>query len=212
MADSLWIKICGITSVADATMVTKLGADALGLNFIPRSKRRVEVDAARAIVQAVGGQIECIGLVEDLEEAAIRELVATVGLNRVQLHGREPAELVTSLGDLAFKAIGIMSAKDVKTARKMPGRLILVDACVNGKVGGTGSTFDWRLLGELVKERHVVLAGGLHPDNVASAVRSVRPFGIDVASGVEQKGRPGHKDERLVESFIREARAAQLGP
>jgi len=215
MAETLWVKICGVTEVRDAEMIADLGADAIGLNFIERSKRRVTVERAREIVERIRGRIECIGVVADLDEMAIRRLLDEVGLDRVQLHGHEAEELVERLGGRAYKALGIMSKKDVDTARSFPGDPVLVDASVEGWAGGTGRVFDWKLLGELVSARRIVLAGGLHPDNVAAAVRAVAPYGLDVASGVEERQRPGLKEPRLVESFLRrareESRRLQLG-
>ncbi len=206
MSEVLWVKICGVTEVSDAQMIAELGADAIGLNFIARSKRRITVERARQIVDGVRGRLECIGVVADLDEATIRELLEQVGLDRVQLHGHESPELVERLGERAYKALGIMSKKDVDTARGFPGDPLLVDASVEGWAGGTGRVFDWKLLGDLVSARRIVLAGGLHPDNVAAAVRAVAPYGIDVASGVEERQRPHIKDPRLVESFITRAR------
>jgi phosphoribosylanthranilate isomerase len=202
-----WVKICGITNVGDAESAVRAGASAIGLNFVPSSRRLVELDAAREIADAVRGRIEIVGVFADEPLTKLIEITATLGLDRLQLHGAEPAELVAQL-PRAFKALGVASAADVASARAFPGELLLLDAKVQGASGGTGQTFDWSLLGDIVSERRIVLAGGLTPDNVQSAVRRVRPHGVDVASGVEPLGTPRQKDPEKVLRFVREARSA----
>lgn len=189
-------------------MALSFGVQAIGLNFIPRSKRCIDVDRASDIVEQVRGRAVCVGVVADLSKDAILELVRTCRLDRMQLHGAEPAELVSDLGELAYKAYGIQSPDDVIAASRQPGDPLLVDSRVGAQAGGTGRPFDWSWLGDLPKERDIVLAGGLNPGNVGEAIRQVRPFGVDVSSGVELPGRPGSKDAGLIESFIREARQA----
>lgn len=201
-----WIKICGVTLPGDAELVIDAGAHAIGLNFVPWSKRRIDIPLAQKLVQTVRGRIETVGVVCDLSEEQIRELAQTVGLDRVQVHGQEPPELLARLGGLAFKALGVASAADVALAASFPGDLLLVDAVVGSMSGGTGATFDWSLVTELCRSRPVVVAGGLHPENVTSAVVALSPFGVDVASGVERKGSPGVKVEALVRAFVEAVR------
>jgi phosphoribosylanthranilate isomerase len=201
-----WIKICGVTLPADVELVIDSGAQAIGLNFVSWSKRRIDVPLARKLAEIARGRVETVGVVSDLSEEQIRELSQTVGLDRVQVHGQEPPSLVTRLGGLAFKALGVASAADVALAASFPGELLLVDAAVGARSGGTGTTFDWSLVTELCRARSVVVAGGLHPENVTDAVLALSPFGVDVASGVERNGAPGIKDPELVKAFVEAVR------
>ncbi len=204
----LWIKICGVTNTEDAVLAVEHGASALGLNFIARSKRRIDLVTAQSIAAAVRGRAECVAVVADRSAEQLRELAAMIPVDRVQLHGSEPPELVESLGSLGFQALGIGDASDVARAKIWPGELLLVDAQHQGQSGGTGQAFDWSLLGDLAKRRRLILAGGLRPENVALAIRRVGPFGVDVASGVEIPGQPRRKDPKLVARFIQSAREA----
>lgn len=199
------IKICGITSIEDAEACASLGADMIGLNFVPSSPRCISAGAARRIADAVRGRVEIVGVVADLDEAALIDLAKEASLDRLQLHGDEPPELVQRLAPRAFKAVRIGDADDVERARRYEG-LLLVDAKVRGALGGTGHPVDLALAAPLARERDVLLAGGLGPANVADAIRAVSPWGVDVASGVEIA--PGIKDLSLCEAFVQAARSA----
>jgi phosphoribosylanthranilate isomerase len=205
----LCIKVCGVTRAEDAEACLALGVDFVGLNFVPGSPRRLEVEAARALAGALRGKAVVVGVVADLDEAALRGLAREVGLDRLQLHGDEPPALVAALGSLAWKAVRVGSAADVDAARAYGGDVLVVDAKVEGALGGTGRRVDPELVRALAAERPVLLAGGLRPENVAEAVRAVRPWGVDVASGVE--ARPGVKDARALEAFVAAARGAAGG-
>lgn len=200
------VKVCGITSVQDARMCADLGASAIGLNFVAESPRRVDVARAREIADAVRGRVLVVGVVADETTERLRRLVADAGLECLQLHGDEPPEALEPHLPHAYKAVRIAGPEDVAAARRYGGRYLLVDAKVAGIKGGSGRTFDWALARELATERRLTLAGGLGPDNVAEAVRAVRPFCVDVASGVESA--PGVKDRAKVEAFVRAARGA----
>jgi phosphoribosylanthranilate isomerase len=201
------VKICGITRPEDAADAVSAGASAIGLNFIPASKRRIDVERARAIVDAVrGSNVLVVGVVADLGLDAMRALVRDAGLGCLQLHGDEPPSVLAPLLPHAYKAIRVANAGDVERARAYPGEHVLVDAKVEGALGGTGAVFDWSLVRELAKEHKLTLAGGLRPDNVARAVREIAPYCVDVASGVESA--PGIKDPALVRAFIAAARGA----
>ena len=199
------IKVCGITTPEDAEGCVALGVDWLGLNFVPSSPRRVDLAAALAIRTAVRGRAALVGVVANHPEAALEELRLAVGLDRLQLHGDEPPEMVRRLAALAFKAVRVGDAADVAAAERYEG-LLLVDAKVAGALGGTGRTVDFALVAPLARARPILLAGGLGPGNVAAAVRAVAPWGVDVASGVERS--PGVKDLDAVEAFVANARGA----
>jgi len=199
------IKVCGITTPEDADGCIALGVDWLGLNFVPGSPRRIDLATAIAIGAAVHGRAELVGVFADESEAALEQVRVAVGLDRLQLHGDEPPELVRRLGPRAFKAVRIGDADDVAAAERYEG-LLLVDAKVAGALGGTGRVVDFSLVAPLALARSIVLAGGLNPGNVAAAVRAVAPWGLDVASGVERA--PGAKDLEAVRAFVAHARGA----
>jgi phosphoribosylanthranilate isomerase len=200
------VKICGVTSVAEAELCVEEGADAIGLNFYPRSPRCIDAGTAKKIVDAVGGAALTVGVFVDAGLDAIRELQASTGVRCVQLHGDESPELLASLLPHAYKAVRVKDEGSVADARRYGGEHILLDAYVPGEQGGTGHTFRWELAVPLAHERRVTLAGGLRPENVAAAIHAVRPFCVDVASGVES--RPGVKDHAAVRAFIIAAKSA----
>ena len=200
------VKICGVTTVDDALACADLGADAIGLNFVPSSPRRIDATRAREIVQSVGGRSLVVGVVANLTVGQMRALRDAAGLGCLQLHGEESGEDVQAMLPHAYKAVRVGSAEDVAQAEAMPGEFVMVDARVEGALGGTGRTFDWNLVLRLAKQRKLVLAGGLTPDNVATAVAAVHPWCVDVASGVENA--PGEKDLAKVRAFLEAARGA----
>lgn len=188
-------------------------ADLIGLNLWPGSKRHVDVARARELAvaaRAASPAIEIVGVFVDADEAAIVDAVATIGLDLVQLHGREPATLITALitrGLIVWRAIAMASAADVAALAGHGAHAYLLDTPSAGH-GGSGRTFDWRLAAAAVAAGHrVILAGGLGPDNVADAIDQVRPWAVDVASGVESA--PGHKDPDRVTRFVAAARSAR---
>jgi phosphoribosylanthranilate isomerase len=201
-----WIKICGVTNVADAERVVALGADAIGLNFVLGSKRRVSREQARAVADAVRERIELVAVVADPTDSEVKELREELGISWLQLHGEEPAARVARLLPHAFKAVAIEEAADARRAATFPGERLLVDAKVTGVSGGTGKVFDWQLVKELGSQRQLIVAGGLTAENVGAAVRVLRPFGVDVANGVESA--PGQKDPQRLAAFVRAARSA----
>ncbi len=200
------IKVCGVTSVADAIMCVELGVDAIGLNFWPKTARRCDESSARAIVKAVAGSALVVGVFVDTSLDEVRRVRDQVGLDCVQLHGDEPPEFLAQLLPHAYKALRVRGPNVRNEVRRYGGDHVLLDAFVSGMPGGTGATFDWELAAEVARERKLTLAGGITPANVAEAVRQVRPFCVDTASGVESA--PGVKDHVLVEALIREARGA----
>lgn len=200
------VKICGLTSVDDALRCVELGADAIGLNFWEHSPRVVDLDTARSIVGEVGEAAQIVGVFVDMALADLRRTLQDTGIAWAQLHGEERPEDVEALLPRAYKALGVRDGSAIALARSYPGEHLLLDASVPGLPGGTGRTFDWAIAAEVAKERRLTLAGGLTPDNVAEAVRTVRPFRVDVASGVESA--PGVKSPDRVAAFIREAKGA----
>jgi phosphoribosylanthranilate isomerase len=201
------VKICGVTTAADSIACADTGADAVGVNFVRASPRYVDEEVARAIVQAVSGRVLVVGVVADLSVERMRALREATGVGCLQLHGSEPAQDVTSMLPHAYKAVRVATREDVAVAESMPGDYVMVDARVEGALGGTGRTFDWRLVVGLAQRRKLVLAGGLTPDNVAAAVAAVHPWCVDVASGVESA--PRVKDLAKVRAFVAAARATE---
>jgi phosphoribosylanthranilate isomerase len=199
------VKICGVTTVADAEACARLGASAIGLNFIPSSSRCITLERAREIARAVrASKVLVVGVVANLDPTSMLALARDAELGCLQLHGDETPEVLTPLLPHAYKAVRIATADDVERARAFGGDYVLADAKVEGALGGTGTTFDWSLVKELAAVRKLTLAGGLRPDNVARAIREVRPWCVDVASGVESA--PGIKDLDAVRAFIAETR------
>ncbi len=212
------IKICGITNVADGLAAARAGADAVGLNFFPGSKRFVAADRAREIVESLPSGVLKVGVFVNAEEYDIRGTFESLALDAVQLHGDEPPELLARLASLPLvQAFRIdwrgLAPVDVYLAAcgalgAVP-RMILLDAHVPGQYGGTGATLDWSALGEAnpsAGRPPIVLAGGLTPGNVTAAIRSARPAAVDTAGGVEYA--PGKKDHTLLAAFVTAARAA----
>jgi phosphoribosylanthranilate isomerase len=207
------VKICGLRSAEDAKACVELGASSIGINFVRATPRCVDLETARSLARAAhdaNARVVVVGVVADLELDAMRALVRDAGLDCLQLHGDESHETLRALLPHAYKATRIASAADVERARAYPGAHVLVDAKVEGLLGGSGSIFDWALVKDLARERQLTLAGGLVPENVERAVREVRPYCVDVASGVEgdPKGAPGVKDLAKVRAFIEAARRA----
>ena len=200
------VKICGITSVADAEMCVEAGADALGLNFWSGSVRACSEATAREIAAAVAGRVLLVGVFVDASAEELQRVKDAVGLGCLQLHGEEPPSLVERFLPHVYKALRVRDGSVIETAQRFPGEHILLDAYVAGLPGGTGATFDWNVAKTVAKQRKVTLAGGLTPDNVAEAVRVVAPYCVDTASGVESS--PGVKNPALVRAFVSEARGA----
>jgi phosphoribosylanthranilate isomerase len=199
------IKICGIKTVTDALAVVDAGADLIGFNFYPKSPRYVDVGMCRNIMSVLRqiGKVTCVGVFVNASVAEILATMDTLGLNLAQLHGDETPEMLKALDGKAFKAFrGIPESFDGFERQVAPA--FLVDAAVKGVYGGSGVTADWDGAAELAKKYPLLLAGGLMPENVAEAVRRVKPWGVDVASGVESA--LGEKDARKMKAFVRAVR------
>lgn len=199
----IFVKICGITSVDDALVAAGLGADALGLNFVGSSSRRITVNRGREIIRRLPPEVLTVGIFRNESREKVVEVANTIGLRAVQLHGHETAEDTRWVAERVPAVIRAFSAQDPALERHEefgPVRLL-----IDSPEPGSGHTFDWSRMDELASGRPILLAGGLNPDNVASAVETVRPWGVDAASGIESS--PGHKDPVLVRRFIANARA-----
>jgi phosphoribosylanthranilate isomerase len=202
------IKFCGITSVADAERAAAAGAWAIGLIFWPGSPRRCEPDAAAEIAAAVKRRVEVVGV---FANAALDEVASTadaVGLTMIQLHGEEGpaycAEAARRTGAKVIKAARVRSGAEIQALGSFHTDYHLLDSYVPGRLGGTGESFAW----ELARAHGAVpliLSGGLNPENVGEAIAVVRPYAVDVASGVERS--PGVKDPDKLEAFATSVRS-----
>ncbi len=200
------VKICGITRLDDALAAARLGADAVGFNFWPRSKRHLPPADARAIVRRLPSFVTPVGVFVDPTRDEVLRAVDQSGIAVAQLHGDEPPELCLSLPLPVLKAIRVADVHALAAIASYEVQGFLLDAPTAG-YGGSGLTFDWELAAQVARELPIVLAGGLGPDNVAEAVRVVRPWAVDVASGVERA--PGVKDHDRMRLFIERAKEAR---
>ncbi len=204
------IKICGIKTIDDALAAMEAGADLIGFNFYPKSPRYVTVGMCRNIMSVMRqhGRVICVGVFVNASVAEICATMDTLGLNLAQLHGDEAPAMMAALDGKAFKAF--RGGADVETDKRMIANsapAFLVDASVKGLYGGSGVIGDWNGAAELAKKYPLLLAGGLTPENVAEAVRQVKPWGVDVASGVESA--PGEKDTAKMSDFVKAVRAVE---
>jgi phosphoribosylanthranilate isomerase len=212
------IKICGIKTINDALAAVDAGADLIGFNFYPKSPRYVEVGMCRNIMSVLRqiGKVTCVGVFVNASVGEILATMDTLGLNLAQLHGGESPEMLKVLDGKAFKAIRL-SPESVETSvypflQSVPesaSPAVLVDAAVKGVYGGSGVTADWNGAAELAKKYSLLLAGGLTPENVCEAVRQVKPWGVDVASGVESA--PGVKDPSRMKAFVQAVKSLETG-
>lgn len=204
------VKVCGITNLEDALAAVEDGADMLGFNFYARSPRYVSPGEALRIVGHLPDGVSCVGVfVNEPAPAEVERIAREAGLGAVQLHGDETPEYCQSLRGLTtIKALRVGADYDAESAAAYGTDAVLLDAYVAGARGGTGHTFDWSLAG-LTRERvpRLFLAGGLNPDNVAAAVAAVRPYAVDVCSGVETS--PGRKSPELIRRFVKAVDSSQ---
>jgi phosphoribosylanthranilate isomerase len=202
---SVKVKICGVCRVDDARAAADAGADWLGLNFHPPSPRYVDVERAEAIAAAVPG-VPLVGVFVDRPRAEVAALAARLGLAALQFHGDESPEYCAGWDRPVLKALRARPGEDLPAlAARYHTDYLLLDAWVAGVPGGTGVAIDPAAARGLPADR-LFVAGGLVPERVADVVRALRPFAVDVASGVEQE--PGIKDHGKIEAFIRRAKAA----
>lgn len=226
----MFVKICGVTDAHDFQMITAAGADAIGLNFVPHSKRHLTIADAKQLIRSQSGRrtshqdagkgrrekhAELWGVFAQAELEYVHQVVDEVGLDVVQLHGGESAEFVRLVRQLGVRVVRVQPVDPANSAAPLypadlldAEKFVMLDTAVNGRAGGTGQTFDWRRLDTkpLPGGRKLILAGGLTPDNVARAVAEAKPWGVDVAGGVCLPDNPRRKSSALVKAFIAHAR------
>ncbi|MDH0304460.1 MULTISPECIES: phosphoribosylanthranilate isomerase [unclassified Pseudomonas] len=200
-------KICGITRIEDALAAVEAGADALGFVFYAKSPRAVDVRQARAIINALPPFVTTVGLFVNAPRCELNEILEVVQLDLLQFHGDETPADCEGYHRPWIKALRVRPGDDLEAACQhySGARGILLDAYVPGVPGGTGESFDWSLIPSRLS-KPIILAGGLSADNVAEAIRQVRPYAVDVSGGVEQA--KGIKDADKIDAFMRAVRQA----
>ncbi|MCA9632473.1 MAG: phosphoribosylanthranilate isomerase [Myxococcales bacterium] len=224
----MYVKLCGITDAAQVPELVRIAPSALGINLIPSSKRYVPLPRAWQLVECIRAEnirqakdVECVAvisadqpppeLVSEGSGVRVESLLGAASFDRIQLHSSRPAATWQALGapSQIFLAAQIADVADVERASELPGAPLLVDAKLGDSLGGTGHSFDWSLVEALAARRELLLAGGLDARKLPRAIAQVKPWGVDVASGVES-GEPGIKDVEKCAAFVDAARAAAV--
>lgn len=202
------VKVCGITRAADALAAVKCGVKALGFVFHPPSPRAVTMERAREIIRRLPPEVVCVGVFVDRPPEEVQAVVEVCGLDAVQWHGAEPDAWLGAVGVPAIKAWRVRSAQDLAPLHEYPSAAAwLLDTWSPRAAGGTGEVWDWSAVASWPRlGKPLILAGGLTADNVAAAIRQVRPGAVDVSSGVEAA--PGRKDHEAIRRFATAAREA----
>lgn len=205
---SVRVKICGITRVEDALAAVEAGADALGFMFWEASPRSTTPEQVSKILRDLPPFVARVGVFVNPSADKVRSVIAETGIDTLQFHGEEAPEFCRQFGLRVIKAFRVRDADSLKPLADFRSEAWLLDSFVDGKHGGTGKVFNWDLAAQAVKQGgRVILAGGLTPENAADAVRRVRPYALDVSSGVESA--PGKKDIAKIRAFIAAAKTAQ---
>jgi phosphoribosylanthranilate isomerase len=202
------VKVCGITSREDAVAAVEAGADALGFVFVPGTPRCVHPEVAERIVGVLPPFVTPVGVFMNQPLEEVLRIAARCGLQAVQLHGDEPEAYSRRIPLRVIKAVRVRDAESLRILPTYPAHAFLLDAFVEGQAGGTGTPVSWELAVQAKGHAPIILSGGLRPDTVGLAVRRVRPYGVDVSSGVEVS--PGRKDHQKVREFIAAVRQADL--
>ncbi|HED13058.1 MAG TPA: phosphoribosylanthranilate isomerase [Gammaproteobacteria bacterium] len=204
------IKICGMTCQQDAENAITAGVDALGFIFWPPSKRYIAIDEAAKIVDQVSAYVTTVAVFVDPTEADVDAVLADVAIDSLQFHGQEPASFCNRFARPFVKALAMHEDQDVFSfcMQYHQASAVLLDTYRAGTPGGTGEQFTWRWIPEHLP-LPVILAGGLAPENIAEAVRSVRPYAVDISSGVESS--PGCKDTEKLQALVRAVHCADMG-
>ncbi len=202
------VKFCGITRMMDAEIAVACGVDALGFVFDNASARCVKAERAASIAGAFSGSVTTIALFRDAEASSIRRVLNVFRPTALQFHGQESAEFCAGFGLSYLKAVAMSESQDLAHwAKRYPDALaLLLDSHKTGGPGGTGKPFDWSAIGGRRYSVPIVIAGGLNPENVASAITMARPCAVDVSSGIESA--PGLKDSEKMQRFMQEVRRA----
>ena len=202
----LFVKICGITNLDDLMSAVESGADAVGINFFPGSKRYVTPGAAAKLLATIPSTVQRVGVFVDPGNNEVEEILKRVPLDVLQFSGNESPASLSGYKSKMFKAIHVINETSLDSLRSYRVDAFLLDAHSDDEFGGTGKVFDWAIVEKAKKWGKVILAGGLNPENIFGAVRSVKPYGVDVSSGVETQ--PGKKDHKKIREFILRAREA----
>lgn len=199
------VKICGITRVEDALTVSRNGVDAIGLVFYAKSPRNIDIETALTICNSLPAFVTVVALFKDADEAFVRSVTESLSIDLLQFHGSETEAFCQQFSKPYIKAVGMVGQNDVAAfASQYPSaRGLLLDSHAIGEDGGSGHVFDWGTIPTGIRNQ-ITLAGGLTADNVAQAIEQVRPFAVDISSGVESSG--GIKDEALVKAFMNEVK------
>jgi len=199
------VKICGITNIGDALVAIHSGADALGFVFYEKSPRYISPDEARDIIRQIPPFVTTVGVFVNEDIGTIRKTVKHASLSVVQLHGSEPPGMCLGISRV-IKAIRVRELSDLEPLRKYKASAFLLDAYAPREYGGTGLIFNWDIAVAAKQFGDIILAGGLNPDNIEKAVQWVRPYGVDVSSGVEEE--KGKKDHDKLRLFVERAKNA----
>ena len=202
------IKICGITHLKDALTAVDAGADALGFIFVPDTPRFVNSDQVAAIVAELPPFVTTVGIFANKDAAKIKTIADQCRLDAVQLHADVTPEFCRNLDKKVIKVVRVKDKSSLSILSNYDVNAFLLDTYVEGKMGGTGKVFDWNLALQARNYGRIIVAGGLNPDNVAQAVRHVKPYGVDVGSGVESV--PGHKDPDKIRKFIDAVKSVEV--
>jgi phosphoribosylanthranilate isomerase len=205
--NAIRIKVCGFTRWPDIQAALQAGVDAIGLVFYPPSPRSVTIEQAAELTAKLPPFVSVTGLFVNASPQKIAESCTRCRLDLIQLHGDEPPEACLDLPRRTIKAVRIAVPADLIDLDRFPVSGLLMDAKAKGLYGGSGQSFDWSMLASYHSPLPLILAGGLRPDNVAEAIGQVKPYAVDVSSGVESE--PGIKDPEKIAAFVQEVRRGQ---
>lgn len=197
------VKICGITNLEDALAAVDYGADALGFVFFEKSPRNVTLETAGEIISCLPPFVTTVAVFVNEDPARIKEIMRSAGIDVLQLHGDEPSE-ACGIWHTVVRALRVKDFTDLKPLEIYRASAFLLDAYSPGQFGGTGQIFNWDIAVEAKRFGRIILSGGLNPENVEKAVKRVRPYAVDVSSGVEKK--KGKKDLKKMKEFIEKAK------
>lgn len=209
MFDMVRIKICGITNIEDALAAVDYGADALGFVFFEKSPRAVSPEKVKEIVSLLPPFVATVGVFVNEDGAKVKGIMEYAGVTILQLHGDEPPQACAGWPRV-IKAIRVKDLTDLKPLEACRAAAFLLDTYSPEQFGGTGQTFNWDIAVEAKRYGKIILSGGLNPENIETAIRRVRPYAVDVSSGIEE--RKGKKDLKKMRAFIERARRASTPP